>query len=68
MLWSSKTITPQDCRDTRLEVPFGNNTVPAIKNRLKTLQPKGTTPIAKALESGALDFPGVTSNLEISLF
>lgn len=52
----------KDCRDTRLEVPFGNNTVPAIKNRLKTLQPKGTTPIAKALESGALDFPGVTSN------
>ena len=27
------------------------------KNRLKTLRPKGTTPIAKALESGALDFP-----------
>ena len=57
-----KPSPPQDCRDTRLEVPFGNNTVPAIKNRLKTLQPKGTTPIAKALESGALDFPGVTSN------
>lgn len=53
---------PQDCRDTRLEVPFGNNTIPAIKNRLKTLRPKGTTPIAKALESGALDFPAVTSN------
>ena len=57
-----KPSPPQDCRDTRLEVPFGNNTVPAIKNRLKTLQPKGTTPIAKALESGALDFPSVTSN------
>ena len=57
-----KTSPPQDCRDTRLEVPFGNNTIPAIKKRLKTLRPKGTTPIAKALESGALDFPAVTSN------
>ena len=57
-----KPSPPQDCRDTRLEVPFGNNTITAIKNRLKTLRPKGTTPIAKALESGALDFPAVTSN------
>ncbi|NDG52301.1 MAG: VWA domain-containing protein [Flavobacteriia bacterium] len=57
-----KPSPPQDCRDTRLEVPFGNNTIPTIKNRLKTLRPKGTTPIAKALESGALDFPAVTSN------
>ena len=57
-----KPSPPQDCRDTRLEVPFGNNTIPAIKNRLKTLRPKGTTPIAKALESGALDFPEITSN------
>lgn len=57
-----KPSPPQDCRDTRLEVPFGKNTIPAIKSRLKTLRPKGTTPIAKALESGALDFPAVTSN------
>ena len=57
-----KPSPPQDCRDTRLEVPFGKNTIPAIKNRLETLRPKGTTPIAKALESGALDFPTVTSN------
>ena len=57
-----KPSPPQDCRDTRLEVPFGNNTTPAIKKRLKTLRPKGTTPIAKALESGALDFPEITSN------
>ena len=57
-----KPSPPQDCRDTKLEVGFGKNTVPAIKNRLKTLRPKGTTPIAKALESGALDFPGSYSN------
>jgi len=57
-----KPSPPQDCRDTKLEVGFGKNTVPAIKNRLKTLRPKGTTPIAKALESGALDFPNSYSN------
>ena len=45
------------CKDTKLEVNFGTNTIPAIKQRLKTLKPKGTTPIAKALESGARDFP-----------
>lgn len=52
-----KPSPPQDCRDTKLEVDFGKNTIPAIKKRLETLRPKGTTPIAKALESGALDFP-----------
>ena len=56
-----KPSPPQDCKDTKLEVPFGTNTMP-IKQRLTTLRPKGTTPIAKALESGALDFPAVTSN------
>jgi len=50
------------CKDTKLEVNFGTNTIPAIKQRLTTLRPKGTTPIAKALESGALDFPTATSN------
>ena len=52
-----KPSPPQDCKDTKLEVNFGKNTIPAIKSRLKTLRPKGTTPIAKALESGARDFP-----------
>ena len=57
-----KPSPPQDCRDTKLEVNFGNNTIPAIKKRLETLRPRGTTPIAKALESGALDFPSSTSD------
>ena len=57
-----KPSPPQDCRDTKLEVDFGKHTIPAIKNRLKTLKPKGTTPIAKALEAGALDFPPQTKN------
>lgn len=57
-----KPSPPQDCRDTRLEVKFGKNNIPAIKKRLESLRPRGTTPIAKALESGALDFPANTDN------
>lgn len=52
-----RPVPPQDCRDTKLEVGFGSNRIDLIKARLATLKPKGTTPIAKALESGAYDFP-----------
>src|SRR5262245_52633937 len=37
---------PRDCHDTKLEVPFGPNNVTAIKNKLKSILPRGTTPIA----------------------
>jgi Ca-activated chloride channel homolog len=52
-----KQFPPQDCDDSRLEVPFGPDNVPKIKNRLKTIVPKGTTPIAISLEQAAGDFP-----------
>lgn len=48
---------PQVCDDTRLEVPFGEETIGKIKNRLKTLTPSGTTPIAYALQQSGNDFP-----------
>ncbi len=51
----------RDCKDTKLEVPFGKNNIAIIKNRLKTIQPKGTTPIAYSLEQCADDFPSATS-------
>jgi Ca-activated chloride channel family protein len=51
-----KTYPPQDCSDTRLEVPFGKNNADKIENVLKTLVPKGTTPIAYALEQSKNDF------------
>jgi Ca-activated chloride channel homolog len=51
-----KPVPPQDCDDTRLEVPFGNNNFQKIKNRLATIRPKGTTPIARSLEKAAIDF------------
>ncbi len=53
----------RDCKDTKLEVPFASNSinVPAIKNRLKTIYPKGTTPIAYSLEQCGGDFPTTSS-------
>src|ERR1043165_8793138 len=38
----------RNCKDTKLEVPFGpvDVTAPKIKQRIKRLEPLGTTPIA----------------------
>ena len=47
----------QDCNDTKLEVPFGENTLDAIQARIKNLEAKGATPIARTLEASAGDFP-----------
>lgn len=47
---------PQDCNDTKLEVPIGLNTAAQIKSKVKTVVPKGTTPIAISLEKAAADF------------
>lgn len=50
-------VTPQDCSDTKLEVPFAPNNARRIKEKLRYLSPKGTTPIAHSLELAAKDFP-----------
>lgn len=47
----------QDCNDTKLEVPFGTNNLDAIKNKIRNLEAKGATPIARSLEAAAADFP-----------
>ncbi len=48
---------PQVCNDSKLIVPFSQDNIPSIKHKLKSLTPKGTTPIAYALEQSATDFP-----------
>ncbi len=48
---------PQVCNDTKLEVPFGDDRAGQIKHRLKQIEPKGTTPMAYAIEQAANDFP-----------
>jgi Ca-activated chloride channel family protein len=57
MYGNQKQIPPQDCNDTRLEVPFGKDNVKKIKNALQATIPKGTTPIAFALSQAPKDFP-----------
>lgn len=49
-------VPPQDCSDTRLEVPFGNNNASVIRQKLRYINPKGTTPIANSLTKATSDF------------
>ena len=55
------TATFQDCNDTKLEVPFGQDNFQKVKYRIKSIQAKGTTPIARSLEAAAEDFPDQTT-------
>jgi len=48
---------PQVCSDTKLEVPFAPGNASKIKSRLRTITPRGTTPLAFSLEQSAKDFP-----------
>jgi len=49
--------TERNCKDTQLEVGFSRNSGSYIKSKLRTLRPKGITPIAYSLERAAGDFP-----------
>lgn len=46
-----------NCKDTKLEVPFKNNNHEEIKQKLSKIKPKGTTLISYTLEQCAKDFP-----------
>jgi len=50
-------VPPQDCNDTKLEVAFGPNNASRIRQKLRFINPKGTTPIAHSLELATDDFP-----------
>ncbi len=52
-----KPYPPQDCDDSRLEVPFASGNATRIQDALKNITPRGTTPIARSLELCADDFP-----------
>ena len=58
---SNVTNTYQDCNDTKLEVPFGSTNTEAIRQKIKTINAKGATPIARSLEAAAEDFPNEKS-------
>lgn len=50
-------VPPQDCNDTRLEVPFGPGNASRIRQKLRYVKPKGTTPLARSIELSERDFP-----------
>jgi Ca-activated chloride channel family protein len=52
-----KNYPPQDCDDTKLEVPFGPLNHKRIKDKVNSLSPSGTTPIALSLIACENDFP-----------
>jgi len=50
-------VPPQDCSDTKLEVPFSATNASRIRQKLRFINPKGTTPIAHSLALAPDDFP-----------
>lgn len=60
-------VPPQDCSDTKLEVPFGRNSATRIREILEDINPKGTTPIARSLELAPGDFPSCSNCRNIIL-
>jgi Ca-activated chloride channel family protein len=53
----TKNFPPQDCDDTRLEVPFARLNGFQIKKKLSEISARGTTPIARCLIECEKDFP-----------
>lgn len=52
----TKNYPPQNCNDTRLEVPFKKDNTREIIYRLSQLKPRGTSPIANSLLKTKNDF------------
>ncbi|MDR0604010.1 MAG: VWA domain-containing protein [Bacteroidales bacterium] len=46
-----------DCTDTKLEVAFAPDNFQKIKQKLKSIYPRGTTPIGLSLQAAEDDFP-----------
>lgn len=55
---SMSPLSVHDCKDSRIETPIRPNNANNIKLKLNTLNAKGITPIAYALEQCAYDFVG----------
>ncbi|HRP38695.1 MAG: VWA domain-containing protein [Chitinophagales bacterium] len=53
------SLRDNNCKDSRLEMAFGNVNPTSIRKKLATIQPNGVTPIAYSLEKCANDFANV---------
>lgn len=56
-----------DCKDTKLEVPFAKDNSGSIKKKLAQIVPRGNTPITYSLLQAAGDFPSDKSRNVIIL-
>jgi len=56
-----------DCKDTKLEVPFAAKNAAPIKKKLQQIVPRGNTPITYSLEQAAGDFPADKSRKVVIL-
>jgi Ca-activated chloride channel family protein len=54
-------VVKNDCKDTKLCVPFGKDNAYFIKDFIKKLTPNGVTPIGYSLEQTINDFPKDTT-------
>jgi len=50
-------LSKNDCKDSKLMVPFGANNAQFIKDYVRNINPNGVTPIAYSLEQTVNDFP-----------
>ena len=51
-----KPVPPQDCSDSKLEVPFDVGNASKIRQKLRIIEPMGTTPMAGSLALAVNDF------------
>ncbi len=60
-----KPVPPQDCSDSKLEVPFSKNNASKIRQKLRFITAMGTTPIAGSLTMAIDDFNNLTDSRNI---
>jgi Ca-activated chloride channel homolog len=56
-----------NCKDSRLEVPFGRKNHNVIVSKIKSITPRGVTPITYAIEQAAKDFPSAAGYRNIMI-
>ncbi|MFD2247234.1 vWA domain-containing protein [Pontibacter ruber] len=54
-----------DCKDTKLEVPFAKKNAEPVKKKLEQIIPRGNTPITYSLQQAAGDFPEVVRSRNV---
>lgn len=54
-----------NCKDSRLEIPIGLDFSNRLSSKLRSIKPKGITPIAYSIEKAALDFGEVNTGKNI---